>query len=676
MATEFAESSGQNVATLADRDERAWREIDLLVEQLAELARSDVTIPEFYAALLDRLRSAVAASGAAVWQSVPNKAVVRIAEVGSAPVLGGDLERWAKDARTSAAQSGGACLILPPNSTGGRGTIVNPSPTPLVLRPVLPDETNTYLIIVALPATSPPSAQQAAAQLLDLFCEPALDLHQWRELSERRKQQLNLREFDQLVGRLHGSLDLYQTAYTLANDGRLWIGCDRVSVALVQGGRVRVRAVSGAEHVDRRAQQVRSLEALLAAVHASGEPLQSPGESSAELPPQLASKLEEYLDCSHARQILALPLRRNETADSTKSAKDSIGVLLAESFDAGRPGERLRQRADELARHGGAALAHAIAYHDLPLRPLQERAGRLLRAVRRRPIAVLMAVGCALAVAAALVLVPADFTVSATGTLVPQTRRNLFAPTAGVVERIAAEHGQGVAAGDELLQLRDPQLDLDYSRISGEMQTAQARLAATRARRSSRSSAANPQEEDRQLAAEEEQLKQLQDGLAAQLQVLERTRDELRVASPIAGVVLTWNPAELLQDRPVRAGQRLLTVADPAGPWVLELPVPDADIGHILAAQKRGPVELPVTFLLATETAVTHRGQVTHVALNSGTADGQPPSVLVTVSLDGPAPATARAGAGVIARIHCGRQSLGYVWLHDLIDAIRTQLLF
>jgi multidrug efflux pump subunit AcrA (membrane-fusion protein) len=219
-------------------------------------------------------------------------------------------------------------------------------------------------------------------------------------------------------------------------------------------------------------------------------------------------------------------------------------------------------------------------------------------------------------------------------------------------------------------------LDLDYSRIGGELQTAQARLAAVRARRSMRSSSANPQDEERQLAVEEEQLKQLQSGLTTQLQLLQSHRRELRVASPIAGVVLTWNPAELLQDRPVREGQRLLTVADPSGPWVLELPVPDTAIGHILTAQKRGQAELPVTFLLATDPAVTHRGRVAQIAQNSDTTEGQPPSVLVTVDLSDAVPDAARSGAGVLARIHCGHRPIGYVWLHDLIDAVRTQILF
>jgi len=682
MAAEFAESLGHNVAPPAELGEQTWREIDRLADELAGLSRSAVAIPEFYAALLERLAAALAVDSGAVWQFVPAKPVVRIAETGPALAIGGDLVRWVDGLRADARSAPDQSLVAPPHSTGNRSAVANPSPSPLVLRLLQPDELlqpnerAAWLVVLALSPTASPAAQRAAAQLLDLFCESALDLHHRHELQARRKQESNLREFDQLVARLHGSLNLNQTAYTLANDGRLWIGCDRVSVALLPGGQARVRAVSGSQQVDRRAQQVRSLEALLTAISASGEPLQWPFESGSELPPQLAAPLQTYLDDSHARQLLAVPLRASSKDDPSGAAAECVGMLLAESFDAGQPNERLRQRVDEVARHGGAALAHALAHHDLPLRPLQERAARMLRALRRRPIAALCATLGVAAVVAALVFIPADFSVSATGTLVPQSRRHLFAPADGVVEEVVAQHGQQVAAGQELLRLRDPQLDLDYSRISGELQTAQARLAAIRARRSSRSSATSPQEEERQLAAEEEQLKQLQDGLAAQLQVLERHRAELRITSPMAGVVLTWNPAELLQDRPVREGQRLLTVADPSGAWVLELPVPDAAIGHILAAQQRDQAELSVTFLLATEPAVTHRGRLARVAQNSETADGQPPSVLVTAVLDDAAPASARSGAGVRARIHCGQRPIGYVWLHDLIDAVRTQILF
>jgi multidrug efflux pump subunit AcrA (membrane-fusion protein) len=163
--------------------------------------------------------------------------------------------------------------------------------------------------------------------------------------------------------------------------------------------------------------------------------------------------------------------------------------------------------------------------------------------------------------------------------------------------------------------------------------------------------------------------------LENQLSVLRVLREELNVASPLAGIVLTWNTHQLLDDRPVKQGQTLIAVADSAGPWQLELRVPDAEAGHVLIGQEEGETDLPVTFLLASDPAVTHRGHLSRVALATDTAGGQSAAEAI-VALDGPLPADARAGARVIARIHCGRRSIGYVWLHDLIDFVRTSLLF
>jgi len=654
----------------------AWQEIDGLLDEMANLARSPVEVPAFYGALLDGLLRALKADGGAVWQIVPAMPVARVAQAGAAPAISDEMVRWVEGWRL-AGEIAESCLVLPPHSTSARSAVPNPSNRPLILRPVQCEESATYLLAVALDAAAPRAADSAAAQVLNLFCETAAEFHQRRELQERRRLHTNLREFDQLVARLHANLDLDKTAYALANDGRLWIGCDRLSVGLIHGQSVRVRAISGSDQVDRRSQQVGSLEDLLAAVAASGEPLHWPGESKGgELPPQLDTPLQAYLDLAHARRLIVAPLRAQAAAESRQDAGPPIGVLLAETFDDVQSTERLRQRVDDVVRHGGAALANSIAFHELPLRPLQAGMAQLLRSLRRRPVPALMAAVCAAAVAAALAFIPAEFSVPALGTLQPEGRRHLFAPASGVVERVAVAHGQRVAPGDELLRIRDPELDLDYSRTSGELQTHQARLASIRARRSTRSTATDPQQEDRQLAAEEEQLKQQLSSLAAQLELLERRHAELVVTSPITGIVLTWNPEELLRDRPVREGQMLMTVADPAGPWILELRVPDTDIGPLLAAQRQGPSELPVTFLLETEPAATYRGRIAKVAEASDSAGGASPSVLVTVQLESQTPASARAGAGVVARIHCGPKSIGYVWLHDLIDAVRTQLLF
>ncbi|HEX5105721.1 MAG TPA: HlyD family efflux transporter periplasmic adaptor subunit [Pirellulaceae bacterium] len=437
--------------------------------------------------------------------------------------------------------------------------------------------------------------------------------------------------------------------------------------------RAKSLAVSGVDQLDRRSAQVASLERLASAVARSGEPVEWP-RPPLDLPPQIDQALQEHLDIAHCRRLIVAPL-------CPRAAKDSgfepaiRGVLIAESFDERKEELGFRERTGDVARHGGAALLAALEHHDLPLLPLQVKLGRLFRRLQQRRIAVALFLVIALAVIGLLVAIPADLTIEARGTLQPQVRKHLFAPVEGIVEKVQADHGAHVAQGDPLLLLRDPRLELDDSRVSGELQTAQARLIAVQTQRSSRSTSPDTREQGRELAAEEEQLKEQVRGLEAQHALLRKLRGELSIASPIDGVVLTWNTTELLQDRPVKQGQRLVTVADPTGPWVVELRIPDADLGHVLRAQEQSGRELPVSFLLATDPAITYRGQIERVAVATDVAEDSP-AALTIVRFTGQPPAGALAGTSVTARIHCGAKPIGYVWLHDLIDAIRTQVLF
>ena len=183
------------------------------------------------------------------------------------------------------------------------------------------------------------------------------------------------------------------------------------------------------------------------------------------------------------------------------------------------------------------------------------------------------------------------------------------------------------------------------------------------------------QEMTTSLGADGERLKELLRGLRQQQDVLQQQRQELRVVSPIDGRVLTWNANELLQSRPVRQGQGLLSIVDPDGPWELEVHVADHEIGHVLAAQSETR-ELAADFLLATDPAMVHQGTVRDVALASETNERLGTSVRVTIVVDHSDRLQPRPGAGVVAKIHCGRQSLAYVWLRDVIDVIRTRVLF
>ncbi len=70
------------------------------------------------------------------------------------------------------------------------------------------------------------------------------------------------------------------TAYTIANEGRRLIDCDRVSVAIKQGRKCFIEAVSGQDLFDKRSNTVTLLGELATAVVATGEPVWYTGDTT------------------------------------------------------------------------------------------------------------------------------------------------------------------------------------------------------------------------------------------------------------------------------------------------------------------------------------------------------------------------------------------------------------
>ena len=95
-----------------------------------------------------------------------------------------------------------------------------------------------------------------------------LKSHQLRHFADRQTLWTQLEDF---THRVHASLDPRETAYTIANEGRRLIECDRVSVAVRRGRRCTIEAVSGQDVFDKRSNTVRLLGRLATAVVRSGE---------------------------------------------------------------------------------------------------------------------------------------------------------------------------------------------------------------------------------------------------------------------------------------------------------------------------------------------------------------------------------------------------------------------
>src|SRR5262249_16723839 len=94
---------------------------------------------------------------------------------------------------------------------------------------------------------------------------------------------------------------------------------------------------------------------------------------------------------------------------------------------------------------------------------------------------------------------------------------------------------------------------------------------------------------------------------------------------PQDGIITTWEARKNLMGRPVEIGTELLEVAATDGEWILEVEVPDDDMGPILAAQseleaairdgrKKVGTQLPAYFVTMTDPEHRYQGYVIRIA--------------------------------------------------------------
>ena len=179
------------------------------------------------------------------------------------------------------------------------------------------------------------------------------------------------------------------------------------------------------------------------------------------------------------------------------------------------------------------------------------------------------------------------------------------------------------------------------------------------------------------MASQESQAKEKLLSLRAQLKILASKLDRLKVASPIDGQITTWDVVNLLEGRTVQPDQVLMSVSDPTGDWDLEVLIPEEHMGYITRAQKDlGRNDLEVSYILANDPSQRHEGTIgdVHLAAEVRGEDGN--TVMVHVSIDKHDLTELSQGAGVSARVYCGKRPVGFVWFHDLIEFLYSRVLF
>ena len=509
---------------------------------------------------------------------------------------------------------------------------------------------------------------------LKAIAEITADFLSQLELRQLRRARGEWQKWDQFTSSLMQSPHVSSLAATIVNDGRILAGCDRVTLLQRRGSHYITLAVSGVDRVEPRANTVRSLETVaeLAARNAESVWFSVNGTDSSPDSVDL-TWLAEHARLTGSRVVGLIPFPTS-TSSPHATGGHKLAVLAFEQFQDESDVPAWRSRAEHMASRVEPLLLSALDRESIPFVHTLQTLRRLPDGLRRPgPVLALLAL---LATLAFLTFYPAEFTVTGQAELVPVHRREIFASSSGIIEKLLVAHGDEVAVDQPLVVLHDPQLSLELPRVIGEIEVVRERLKGVLAARLAGGSTVDAANRARQLTSEEEELKERQQSLTRQKQLIEQQQEALTLKSPIRGKVLTWDVATTLSARPVERGQALLTVGDTDGPWMIEMRVADNDFGHVRRAQMRLSPNLEVHFMLPSDPSKSYRGKIRDVAETTQWDDQSAGnSVLITVAIDEGQLMNPRSGMTAIPRIHCGKQPIGYVWLHDLIDAVRTRWL-
>lgn len=541
-------------------------------------------------------------------------------------------------------------------------------PAPLVSQavpaksvPQIPTPNRPGITVSLPPAGAPTSAGAVPPVGLRPQLAPAAipQSNRWQELLELSIQ-------------LQKSLSTRTVAEVAANDGRLWLGCDRVTV--LTGRRPRITAVSGVARWSRRAPWVPLLERLAKVVCDGKQVLEFPQEE-AGLPEQLERPLADYVAEAAPRSVIVIPLAvENQVSsdpDKPVSKRRPIGCLVVEQLVTGATVPDLSQRAKQLAECLSRPLDNAAQCDSILLLPLWRSLGRFARWMRGRRLAwTTAALAFTAAVITALVIVPWEYRIEAQGQFLPAQRRDVFVPIDSEVQEILVTSGQQVAVGDVVVRLKNEELEAELVAARSELDEKRKLYRALQFE-IDQAQKTGQKDNELQLFGRLEETRVQIVGLSRKASILNSRAEKLEVRTPVAGTVATFQVDQLLKHRPVQRGEVLLSIMDQSGPWQLELKVDEGRLDHLIQAQSKQQPRLPVEYVLVTSPDMHHTAELREVATRATMAEDDRLVVRLIADPQGTGPLEHRIGAEVRARIACGEKPLGYVLFGDVIEFVQ-----
>src|SRR5437764_2767853 len=321
-------ASGQTQVS-AETIEKTKQQIRGLVSEIAQLSKSDLGPEEFYSGFLQRVVQALAAVGGAVWILGEGRKPQLSYQINISEKL---LDRETEDADKHfklldyVVQVNQGQLVPPLSGFQDERMGANPTRQLLVVHPMGHDNQVEGLLEIFQRADTQPATQRGYLQFVKQMCELAAEWFKNRKLRDLGDRSSLWAQADQFSRQVHESLDVRETCYTIVNEGRRLLGCDRVTVAILKHGSCQVEAVSGHDTIYSRSHHVTILGKLASRVVKSGEPLWY-GGSTEDLPPQIEEAIEDYVDQSYTKSMAVIPLREPKQIESSSpSSGGQVGV--------------------------------------------------------------------------------------------------------------------------------------------------------------------------------------------------------------------------------------------------------------------------------------------------------------------------------------------------------------
>ncbi len=442
-----------------------------------------------------------------------------------------------------------------------------------------------------------------------------------RENSEKLH---TLRELARFSREITATLDLTRVLQTVANTTEAVIERDRASVALLESGRLRIRAVSEKLTVEANEDEVLGLTEVLATLHMHGKELRVTADGLAEVEDIPGREVfARHFEEGEMQSLLALPLRDEEGL---------LGFLILESRNPSGFGDSAdKENLDILSGAVTIAVRNAELYRRLPMVGILSPIASLRRkwdALSPRRRWLVTAAAAALLFLVAFVPMPRDMTGPAT--VRPSEVYPVTVTAPGVVQRVYVQSGQAVVAGSQIASVHNRGTD-------ARLEAAEADYAAARQRAAEAAAGRDPAETRRWTLEAR--------NLAAWTSYARSEQEDLRLISRVSGVVLTPRVEEKVGEQ-FEQGDMFCEIAR-LDPVHVEVRMREEDVGLIAAGRR-------ARFKVIAFPERQFAGRVIRIAPLATAEPGRPASVSVWIECPNPNLALLSGMTGR-AKIEAGR---------------------